>query len=76
MELKNRGNEIFEQKIDLEQRGQADLTEEEVRRLNVQRTSATTMEPCDLLYINKLDSMLIICQGMQEKSFVDRLEFL
>ena len=30
-----------------------DLPPEEVRELNKQRTSAETMETCDLLYINK-----------------------
>ena len=37
-----------------------DLPPEEVRELNKQRTSAETMETCDLLYINKEQSKKIV----------------
>lgn len=53
-----------------------DLPQEEVDKLNAQRTTATTMEPCDLLFIDKLSSMLIIGEGMQDEKFVDRVNFM
>jgi hypothetical protein len=53
-----------------------DLTQEEVDRLNVQRTSATTMEPCDLLCINKVLSIAILSKNMQQESFMEKLNFL
>lgn len=53
-----------------------DLSTEEVEKLNEQRTTATTMEPTDLLYIDKLQSMLIIGKGMQDEMFQERLHFL
>ena len=34
------------------------------------------METCDLLYINKEDSMEIIKAGTEDSQFIDRLEFL
>lgn len=34
------------------------------------------MERCDLLYINKEDSMRIIKAGTEDQSFIDRLTFL
>ena len=43
-----------------------DLTPDEVNVLNQQRTTATTMEKCDLLYINKEDSMSIIKAGTED----------
>ena len=52
-----------------------DLDQAEVDKLNAQRTTATTMEPCDLLYIDKLQSMLVVCQGMQDEKFLTRLRF-
>lgn len=41
-----------------------DLKEDEVNELNKHRTSATTMEACDLLYIDKLQSMFVVGKGM------------
>ena len=35
-----------------------------------------TMETCDLLYINKADSMRIVKAGTEDQSFIDRLNFL
>ena len=52
------------------------LTPEEVARLNQQRTTATTMEKCDLLYIDKVKSMSIIKAGTEDQSFLERLKFL
>jgi len=46
-----------------------DLTPDEVEKLNEHRTTATTMEPCDLLYIDKLHSMVVIGKGMQDEAF-------
>ena len=53
-----------------------DLTEEEVRKLNKQQTTATTMEACDLLYINRVESMKVLLGGMQDSVLVERLSFL
>ena len=53
-----------------------DLSPIELAKLNAHRTSATSMEPCDLLYINKLQSMLAIGMGMQDEAFQERLHFL
>lgn len=53
-----------------------DLTNEEVDKLNQQRTSAQTMEWSDLLYINKVKSMKIIKAGTEDQQYVDRITFL
>ena len=71
-----RQESIFERKIKVSKSMIKDLDDTEIRKLNAQRTSATTMEPCDLLYINKLHSMLTIGKGMQDESFKERLHFL
>ena len=44
--------------------------------MNRERVSAYAMEACDLLYINKRKSMLIIGEGMTDSGFVDMLDFL
>ena len=64
LDLQPNEDSIFERKVNVSQNMIKDLEEEEVKRLNQQRTSATTMEPCDLLYINKLHSMVTIGKGM------------
>ena len=76
LDLKNRDNSLFERKIDISENMMKDLTQKEVNKLNEQRTTATTMEPCDLLYIDKLQSMIIIGKGMQDEEFSERLHFL
>jgi len=34
------------------------------------------MEPCDLLYIDKVRAMKIINEGMKDQLFLERLKFL
>lgn len=53
-----------------------DLSAEEVNVLNQQRTTATTIETCDFLYIRKDVSMAIIKKGMEGLEFTERAEFL
>ena len=53
-----------------------DLTQAEVDKLNQQRTTAVTMEPCDLLYLDKEESMRIIKAGTDEVHFKKRHDFL
>ena len=53
-----------------------DLSQTEVDKLNQQRTTAVTMETCDLLFIDKEISMRIIKEGTEESHFIRRLEFL
>ena len=40
------------------------------------KVSAYTMEPCDLLYIDKKKSMEIIGEGLADEVFVGMLDFL
>ena len=44
----------FYRKYKVSEEMMADLEQEEVDKLNEHRTSATTMEPCDLLFIDKM----------------------
>ena len=78
IDLQNRGSyaSMFERKLRVSDEMLKDLTQEEVEMLNQQRTTATTCESCDLLYINKLQSMFIIGKGMQDDIFQERLKFL
>ena len=64
--MKNRieKDSIFEKKIKISAEMIEDLSEKEVNELNKHRTTATTMEPCDLLYIDKLQSMFVLGKGM------------
>ena len=59
LDLKNirADKSMFEQKLRVSDEMIKDLSAEEVDKLNQQRTTATTCESCDLLYINKLESM-------------------
>ena len=66
LDMKMREESIFERKIKISKEMVQDLTDEEVDNLNQQRTTATTMESCDFLYIDKLQSMFIIGKGMQD----------
>ena len=52
------------------------LTLDERNDLNKERSSAFTMEPCDLLYIDKKQSMRIIGEGMADQGFIEMLEFV
>ena len=54
IDLKNREDSIFERKIIINENMTRNLSKDEVAKLNAQRTSATTMEPCDILVIDKL----------------------
>ena len=67
---------MFERKLRVSDDMLKDLSNEEVDKLNQQRTTATTCESCDLLFINKLQSMFIIGKGMQDDLFQERLKFL
>ena len=51
------------------------LTIDERNDLNKERSSAYTMEACDLLYIDKKESMKIIGEGMADEGFIEMLEF-
>lgn len=64
--MKNIGKEdsIFEKQIKVSDEMVKDLSPIELEKLNSQRTTATTMEPCDILYIDKLQSMIAIGNGM------------
>ena len=53
-----------------------DLTQEEVNKLNEHKTTATTMEPCVLLKINKIESMKILNDTLKSKKFLERVKFL
>lgn len=67
---------VFEERLNMTKEMAEDLTEEEVRKLNKQQTTATTMEACDLLYINRVESMKVLLGGMQDSVLVERLSFL
>lgn len=67
---------IFEKQIKVSEDMIKDLSPVELAKLNAHRTTATSMEPCDLLYIDKLQSMLAIGTGMQDEAFQERLHFL
>ena len=52
------------------------MTSKERRNLNKERATATTMENCDLLFLDKDKSKDIIGLGMNDKDFVNKLNFL
>ena len=72
----NKEKNFFKERLNMPREMADDLTEEEVLRLNKQQTTATTMERCDLLYINRIDSMKILIGGMQDNALVERLDFM
>ena len=53
-----------------------DLSENETRKLNKQSTTATCMEDCDLLYINRVQSMKVLVGGTNNTALVERLDFI
>ena len=67
---------IFAERLNLTKEMAEDLSDEEVSKLNKQQTTATTMEACDLLYINRVESMKVLLGGMQDSVLVERLSFL
>ena len=52
------------------------MTQKQLETFNKERATATTLEYCDLLFINKEKSKNIVGSGMSDEQFVDMLNFL
>lgn len=77
-DLNHKGTEVNQEESDFEvtENMTKDLTEAQVNQLNAHQETATTMEPCILLKIDKLKSMRIISETLKSDYFLEKVRFL